>query len=122
VSITSRLIVAFIKEVALGDSDLKQTVKRHKMASFLFVAFVLMFIMFLYMSEQNDKLIAEVTEYKVASLNSRFKEPISPEPNIPKNNKNIPVLPSREQKPTVIKNDPVLRDKLDRIRKEEEAL
>jgi hypothetical protein len=122
VSITSRLIIAFIKEIALGDSDLKQTVKRNKMASFLFVAFILMFIMFLYLSEQNDKLIAEVTEYKVAALNSKFKVPDSPGPNIPNNGIDTPVLPSREPKPTTHKKDPVLRNKLDSIRKEEDAL
>lgn len=74
-------ILAFIKEMLLGDSDLSRVVRRNKLTTTFVVLNVLMFILLVFMTRQANYLTTEVVakKHEIQTLKDQLKTLVPPD-------------------------------------------
>lgn len=134
-----KAILPFLKELLFGDSDVRQQIRRNKLATFFIMANASMFILFIFVSEQVLKTRVELNQKKqhivelettLSQLQTQAEQSVVEcEPTqviqevavIPPVKPNRRKQPAREPVPQPIPNND-LKGKLNAIRNEEEEL
>ena len=119
-------IIPFLKEITVGDEEVTAHLRKNKFTTFLILANVAWFVIFLFITEQNLKTQRDLAIHRGEEtlLTSELKvcnEKLTTLPPLPVTDVH-PKSPVTRPKPIPHEPKSPTRSKLDAIRKEEEVL